>query len=139
MPWALWFVAILLASMWIPVGGYWVAYFTVIFSFLATNSLPAMIGAFFKSGEHEINGPMVVTQFVRTEGPPLRGWDYLWGLVGWTGVAWLVAIVVLCAWIAIRMHAGQGVRGVTNLLILVFGWPMCFWLAMYVVSTTASD
>ena len=139
MPWALWFVAILLASMWIPVGGYWVAYFTVIFSFLATNSLPAMIGAFFKSGEHEINGPMVVTQFVRTEGPPPRGWDYLWGLVGWTGVAWLVAVVVLCAWIAIRMHAGQRVRGATNLLILVVGWPMCFWLAIYVVSTTASD
>ena len=30
MPWALWFVGILLASMWVPVGGYWVASITTV-------------------------------------------------------------------------------------------------------------
>jgi hypothetical protein len=139
MPWALWFVAILLASMWIPGTGYWVAYFTVIFTFLATYSLPAMIGDMFASGKHDINGPFVVTQFVRSGGPAPEGWEYLWGLVGWIGVVWLATVAVLCAWIAIKMHAGQSVRGLTNLLILVIGWPICFWLAMHVVSTTASS
>ena len=67
-----------------------------------------MIGALFASGKHEINGPIVVTQFVRSDGPAPRGWEYLWGLVGWTGVVWLATIAVLCAWIAIRMPRGAG-------------------------------
>jgi len=134
MPWVVWVVATLLISMWTPGVGYWVAYFTVIFTFLATYSLPAMIGDMFASGKHDINGPFVVTQFVRSSGPAPGGWEYFWGLVGWTGVVWLATVAALCAWIAIRVHWGQGVRGVTNLLIFVIGWPMCFWLAMRVLS-----
>jgi hypothetical protein len=121
--------------MWIPVVGYWVAYFTMIFTFLATYSLPAIIGDMFSGGKNGISGPISI---VRTGGPALTRWEYLWGLFGWTGVAWLATVVVLCVWIAITMRAGRGVRGLMNFLILVVGWPICFWLAMYVVSTTAS-
>ena len=137
MPWALWFVAILLVSMWIPGVGYWVAYFTMIFTFLATYSLPAFIGEMFARRKDDINGPFVITQFIRSDGPAPKGWDYLWGLVGWTGVAWLATVVVLCAWIVIRMHLGQSVRGATNFVILIIGWPICFWLAMRVLVTAA--
>jgi hypothetical protein len=97
--------------------------------------LPAIIGDMFSGGKNEISGPISI---VRTGGPALTRWEYLWGLFGWTGVAWLATVVVLCVWIAITMRAGRGVRGLMNFLILVVGWPICFWLAMYVVSTTAS-
>jgi hypothetical protein len=139
MPWAVWVVATLLVSMWIPGVGYWVAYFTMIFTFLAVYSLPALVGELFAKRTGDINGPIAITQFIRSDGPAPKGWDYLWGLVGWTGVVWLATVAVLCAWIAIRMHGGRGARGVTNLLILVIGWPLGFWLAMHVLSTTASD
>ncbi|MGO4871271.1 MAG: hypothetical protein ACLPGW_11775 [Roseiarcus sp.] len=139
MPWAVWAVATVVVSMWIPLVGFWVAYVVVIFTLLATHTLPAMIGEMFTIGKSDINGRIAITQFVRSDGPAPRGWDYLWGLVGWTGVVWLAAVVVLGLWIAIKLRAGQSVRGVTNLLILVVGWPVCFWLAMHVVSTTASS
>jgi hypothetical protein len=135
MPWAVWLVAILVVSMWIPVVGYWVAYFIMIFTFLATYSLPAIIGDMFSGGKNEISGPIWI---VRTGGPVSTGWEYLWGLFGWTGVVWLAAVAILGGWIAIRTRAGRRARGLMNLLILVVGWPLCFWLAMYVVSMTAS-
>jgi uncharacterized membrane protein len=137
MPCAIWVVVGLLVAMEIPSVGYWVAYLFVIFTFLGTNSLPAMIGAMFASRKDDINGPLVITQFIRSDGPAPKGWDYLWGLVGWTGVAWLATVAVLCAWIAIRMHFGQSVRGATNFVTLIIGWPICFWLAMRVLSTAA--
>jgi hypothetical protein len=61
--------------MWIPVVGYWVAYFTMIFTFLATYSLPAIIGDMFSGGKNEISGPISI---VRTGGPALTRWEYLW-------------------------------------------------------------
>ncbi|MGD0763277.1 MAG: hypothetical protein ABR929_08830 [Roseiarcus sp.] len=135
MPWAVWFVATLVVSMWIPIVGYWVAYFTMIFTFLATYSLPAILAQTFSGRASEMAG---VIEIVHIGGPALTDWEYLWGLFGWTGVAWLAAVAILGAWIAIRTRAGRSVRGLMNLLILVIGWPICFWLAMHVVSTTAS-
>jgi uncharacterized membrane protein YhaH (DUF805 family) len=139
MPWAVWVVAALLVAMEIPSVDYWVAYLFVIFTFLAVDSLPAIVHDAIFGGPRGLNGPFVITQFVRSDGLAPRGWDYLWGLVGWTGVVWLATVAVLCAWIAIKLHAGQNARGLMNLLILVVGWPICFWLAMHVVSTTASS
>ncbi len=139
MPWAAWVVATLLVSMWIPVVGFWVAYFTMIFTFLATYSLPAFIGGMFSSRKSGINGPIAVTRIVRVDGPAPTGWEYLWALFGWTGVAWLAAVAILGVWIVIEMRAGQTARGLINSLILVVGWPMCFWLAMRVISTAASQ
>jgi hypothetical protein len=125
--------------MWIPVVGYWVAYFTMIFTFLATYSLPAFVGQAFSGGGSQLSGPIAVSHIVRVGGPASTGWESLWWRFGWTGVVWLTAVAVLCAWIAIKMRAGHSARGVTNLLILVVGWPICFWLAMHVLSTTASS
>jgi hypothetical protein len=135
MPWAVWVVAALVVSMWIPVVGYWVAYFTMIFTFLATYSLPAFLAQAVSGRLSQMSGQIVI---VRIRGSAPTGWEYLWGLFGWTEMAWLAAVAILAAWIAIRTRAGRGVRGLMNLLILVAGWPLCFWLAMYVVSTTAS-
>jgi hypothetical protein len=53
----------------------------------------------------------------------------LWRRFGWSGVVWLAAIVVLAVGIVIKHRAGHTGRGLTNLLILMVGWPICFHLA----------
>jgi hypothetical protein len=122
--------------MWIPGVGYWVAHFTMIFTFLATYSLPAFLGQAFSSRASDISGPIAI---VHIGEPAPTGWEYLWWRFGWTGLVWVMAVAALCAWIVVKMRAGQNARGLMNLLILVVGWPICFRLAMHVLSTTASS
>ncbi len=138
MPWAVWVVAALLVSMWIPGVGYWVAYITMIFTLLATYSLLALVGQALSGGGSELSGPIAVSPIVHMGGPAMSGWGYLWWRFGWTGLVWLAAVVVLCAWIAIKLRAGRSALAPMNLLILVVGWPLCFRLAMHVLSTAAS-
>ena len=78
------------------------------------------------------------TSVFRVGGATPTGWAYLWGLFGWTGVAWLAAVAVLGVWIAVKLRMGQTANGLTNLLVLVAGWPVCFWLAMFVLSKAAA-
>ena len=137
MPWALWAVVALLVSMLVPWVGYWVAYFTMIFTFLATYSLPAIVASLWSPPVDRMQGPIAITQFVRTGGAAPTGWAYLWGLFGWTGVVWAAATAILWVWIAIKLRMGQSAHGLVNLLILIVGWPIGFWLAMAVMSNAA--
>jgi hypothetical protein len=136
MPWAVWAVAGLLVVMAIPKVGYWIAYFTVIFTFLATYSLPRLIASLFTSTTEEMNGPIAVAH---VGGAPLTGQAYLWELFGWTGVVWLATVAGLCLWIAVKFRMGWRARGLVNFLVLLVGWPACFWLALHILATAARE
>ena len=129
MPWAVWVVAGLLVAMAIPRIAYWVAYFTMIFTYLATYSLPRLVASAFSPSRSEFSGPIAVSHVVRFDGTIATARECLWALFGWTGLVWLAAIVVLGAWIAMRRRAGASSRAAINLLVLIVGWPICFWFA----------
>ena len=131
MPWALWVVVALFAAMWLPIVGERTAYLFMIFTFLAIDALPALVLALPSLIADVIwSRPPVasITGVIgRADGPPVAGWRWVWGMTGWTGMTWLVATLLLCAWIALRWRAGEAARGPVNALVLLVGWPILFF------------
>jgi hypothetical protein len=127
MPWVGWLVIALLIALWTPVLGEWVA-----FAVFVLTAAPIWAGSALV---HWASGaPAGVIEGPIGAGPRLSGWalgaEY-WSLFKWPALAWLVAIAAVFFWIAARRQAGASVRAPINLLILMIGWPICFWSAMF--------
>jgi hypothetical protein len=98
--------------MAIPRLGASVAGYLLVFTNFVTQSLEKLVAAALAGRMSEPAGSP----------PP-------WRRFGWSGVVWLATIVVLAVAIAIKHGTGHSGRGLTNLLILMVGWPICFQLA----------
>jgi hypothetical protein len=128
MPWAAWVIAALLAAVWVPVAGEWVANAIII---LTLSSIALLLASF-----QERSGPVagaIMTVSINQVAPDQSALSLLAGFLGelgWPGAIWLAIVVVLGVWIARRVRARRSVRGLVNALILVAGWPICFWTAI---------
>ena len=127
MPWAGWLVIAILIAVWIPVAGDWVAYAVFILTTVPIAAGSALVRMASGAPAAAIEGPIGA-------GPRVSGWalaaEY-WSLFKWPGLAWLLAIAVICFWIVAGRRAGASVRAPINMLILLIGWPICFWTAMF--------
>jgi hypothetical protein len=112
MPWAVWVVAILLMAMAIPRLGPPVAGYLLVSTNFVTQTLEKLVAAALAGRVSEPTGS-----------PPL------WRRFGWSGLVWLATIVVLALAIVIKRCTGHSGHGLTNLLFLMVGWPVCFQLA----------
>ena len=133
MPWAVWLVAVLFASLWLPVIGKRIALAFLTTSTAVTGGLPTLVAQLIH-GAPDISGPLEVIH--RGDGRPGR-FERVWEFVGWLGVVWLAAALALAAWIALRRSAGADATGLVNALTLLIGWPVCYWTSFYVMSHSA--
>jgi hypothetical protein len=127
MPWAGWLIIGILVAEWIPVVREWVVEAVFILTALPTMAGLALIRMASGVQPAAIEGPIGI-------GPRLSGWalaaEY-WSILKWPTLIWLAAIVTLFFWIAWGRRAGRSIRGRINLLVLIVGWPICFWAGTY--------
>jgi hypothetical protein len=125
--WAGWLVIAILIAVWIPVAGDWVAYAVFILTTVPIAAGSALVRMASGAPAAAIEGPIGA-------GPRVSGWalaaEY-WSLFKWPALAWLLAIAAACFWIVAGRRAGASVRAPINMLILLIGWPICFWTAMF--------
>jgi hypothetical protein len=133
MLWAVWPVAVLFASLWLPVIGKRIALAFWTTSTAVTGGLPTLVAQLIH-GAPDISGPLEVVH--RGDGRPGR-FERVWELVGWLGVVWLVLTLALALLIAVQAARGASAIGLVNALVLLIGWPICYWTAFYVMSHSA--
>jgi hypothetical protein len=130
MPWAAWAIAALLAVVWVPVVGEWASRAIIILTLVPIGFMTT----FFQHPSELISGPVEMTVAINNvaapgERPP-NMIAVLWEQYGWPGVVWLVVLAVLGLWVVLRIRAQRRVRSLVNALILIAGWPGCFWAAV---------
>ena len=123
MPWAGWVIAALLAAVWVPVIGQWFVNAIVICTLLP-------IGLFSALFQKPSDAMMTIS--INDVAPDQSALSRLAGFLGdwgWPGAIWSAIVVFLCVGIARRIRARRSFHGLANALILVGGWPVCFWTA----------
>jgi hypothetical protein len=131
MPWAAWVIAVLLAAVWVPAVGQWVVSAIFIFTMLPIGLLSAL----FRERSDSI-----MTISINDVAPDQSALSRLAGFFGewgWPAAIWFAIVVFLCVWMARRIRARRSIRGLVNALILLVGWPVCFWTAIAAASVLA--
>jgi len=131
MPWAAWVIAALLAVVWVPVIGQWFVNAIIMCTLLPISLFSALVQ---KPSDAML--VMSINDVARDQSASSRVAGYL-GDWGWPGAIWSAIVVVLCIGIARRIRARRSARGLANALILVGGWPVCFWTALAAASVLA--
>jgi hypothetical protein len=127
MPWAIWAVATLLAIVWVPLVGEWVARAIILLTLLPISIVTGLLQGQSDSIQGAIGVVKVAPAHTAIE--VLEGY---WREFGFPISVWLAILVALSGWIVWRKRTQHRARGAVNALVLVAGWPFCFWDAMYI-------